>query len=61
MFIAGDDKAAKEKVGEIATAFGWEPLDSGGVMAARMLEAMAVVWINYRMSTGSSHHAFKML
>ena len=61
MFIAGDDKEAKTMVKEIVTAFGWEPLDAGSLIAARSLEPMALVWIHQSMATGSPHHAFKML
>jgi predicted dinucleotide-binding enzyme len=60
MFIAGDDAEAKKQVGEIATAFGWEPLDAGVLVCSRELEAMAVVWIRYSMAHGRGH-AFKML
>jgi predicted dinucleotide-binding enzyme len=61
MFIAGNDNDAKDKVREIVEMFGWEALDSGSLLAARSLEPMALVWINYSMATGSPHHAFKML
>jgi predicted dinucleotide-binding enzyme len=61
MFIAGDDSEAKKIVQDIVTAFGWEPLDCGGLLAARSLEPMATVWINHAMSSGSPHHAYKML
>jgi predicted dinucleotide-binding enzyme len=61
MFIAGEDDDAKQQVGDIVTAFGWEPLDTGGIIMARCLEPMALVWINNSMKSGSPHHAFKML
>jgi NADPH-dependent F420 reductase len=61
MFIAGDDDAAKKAVKEIVSAFGWEALDCGPLRAARSLEPMAPLWVNYAMSSGSPHHAFKML
>ncbi|MDB5175242.1 MAG: oxidoreductase, coenzyme F420-dependent [Candidatus Saccharibacteria bacterium] len=60
MFIAGDDAEAKQSVSVIVTLFGWEPLDSGGLIQSRSLEAMALVWINNSIATGP-HHAFKML
>lgn len=61
MFLCGNDAAAKEQVGSLAQSFGWEVLDAGGIEAARQLEAMAVIWINYMMRVGDPHHAFKML
>jgi predicted dinucleotide-binding enzyme len=61
MFIAGNDTAAKASVQEIANMFGWETLDAGNLIAARSLEPMATVWVNHSMTTGSPHHAFKML
>lgn len=61
MFIAGDDAAAKHQVSEIVKAFGWEVLDTGGIIAARELEPMALVWIKQAMSAGGPNHAYKML
>jgi predicted dinucleotide-binding enzyme len=60
MFIAGDDPDAKKQVADIAKAFGWEPLDTGGLASARELEAMALVWIRNSAATHEPH-AFKML
>jgi hypothetical protein len=61
MFIAGDDKPAKEKVGEIVAAFGWNVVDLGGIDAARYLEPLAMVWIAYGFLTHTWNHAFKLL
>jgi predicted dinucleotide-binding enzyme len=61
MFIAGDDKSAKQTVAEIVTNFGWEPLDCGGLITSRSIEPMAPIWVNNSIVTGSPHHAFKML
>jgi len=61
MFLCGNDASAKQQVSELVQSFGWEPLDMGDIKAARLLEPMAVVWINYVMQAGDSHHAFKML
>lgn len=60
MFLAGNDAAAKQQVSDLVQAFGWEPLDAGALTAARDLEHMAMVWINYAMAHGPNH-AFKML
>src|SRR5206468_597785 len=37
MFLAGNDDAAKRQAVAIIESFGWEPLDSGGLIAAREL------------------------
>jgi len=61
MFLAGDHEKGKKRVAELVTAFGWEPLDAGGIEASRELESMAVLWVNHLMRTEDPHHAFKML
>jgi predicted dinucleotide-binding enzyme len=61
MFIAGNEKEAKNQVQEIVEMFGWEALDAGGIIACRSLEPMAPIWVNYVMGSGNPHHAFKML
>jgi len=61
MFIAGDDQEAKQQVIDtLVTPFGWDVLDSGPLVAARELEAMALVWIRNSAVNGVEH-AFKML
>jgi predicted dinucleotide-binding enzyme len=60
MFVAGDDAEAKQQVSAIITLFGWNPLDAGGLITSRELEAMALVWIRNSMVNGR-HHALKML
>jgi predicted dinucleotide-binding enzyme len=44
-FYAGDDEAAKSTVAELLAAIGLRPLDAGELLAARVLERMAVVHI----------------
>lgn len=62
MFVAGNDEAAKKRAVELIRAFGWEDVvDLGGIEAARMLEAMALVWIVHGFRTGKWTHALKML
>jgi 8-hydroxy-5-deazaflavin:NADPH oxidoreductase len=61
MFIAGNDDAAKAKVGKIVESFGWESVDVGDIESARDLEAMCVAWLAYGRKTGTWHHAFKLL
>jgi predicted dinucleotide-binding enzyme len=61
MFIAGNDDAAKNKVAQIAESFGWEVIDAGPIEASRHLEALAMIWIDYFIRTGTWQHAFKLL
>ena len=61
MLLCGKNDEAKQQVGELVKAFGWEPLDAGGIEAARDLESMAVIWVNYAMRTGERNHAFRMM
>lgn len=62
MFICGDDEGAKKTVTELCTELGWAgAIDIGGIVAARYLEPMAMVWISYYFKTGSGNHALAML
>jgi predicted dinucleotide-binding enzyme len=62
MWIAGNDDAAKKKVGEILRDFGWlDPIDAGGIEGARLLEPMCILWVLYGARTNTWNHAFKML
>jgi NADPH-dependent F420 reductase len=49
-FVAGDDTAAKSRVIELLTAIGYQPVDVGGLAAARALEHMAFVNISLNAS-----------
>jgi predicted dinucleotide-binding enzyme len=62
MWIAGNDEAAKKTVGQILRDFGWpDPIDTGGIEGARLLEPMCLLWVLYGARTGSWNHAFKLL
>jgi predicted dinucleotide-binding enzyme len=45
MFIAGNDKGAKQSVTALLGQFGWEAADLGGIEASRLLEPLAMVWL----------------
>jgi predicted dinucleotide-binding enzyme len=45
MFIAGDDAEAKEKVSRLASDIGFQPLDTGNLKIARLLEPTGMLWI----------------
>jgi 8-hydroxy-5-deazaflavin:NADPH oxidoreductase len=61
MFIAGNDGAAKRDVTKIVESFGWESADLGGIESSRYLEPICMAWVIYGASTGTWHHAFKLL
>ena len=54
MFYAGDDVAAKETAAALSRDVGFEPVDAGGLTAARLLEPLALLWISlaYRQRMG---------
>jgi hypothetical protein len=62
MFICGDDEGAKKTVTTLCTELGWPgTIDIGGIIGARYLEPMAMVWISYFFKTGKGDHALAML
>ncbi|HXW52229.1 MAG TPA: NADPH-dependent F420 reductase [Candidatus Acidoferrales bacterium] len=62
MFIAGNDAGAKATVAGFLKEFGWPPaIDMGGIEGARLLEPLAMLWIQYGKRTGTWDHAFKLL
>jgi len=52
MFLAGDDEAAKSTVAQLVGELGFEPLDSGALKQSRLLEPLAMVWINQSLFRG---------
>jgi 8-hydroxy-5-deazaflavin:NADPH oxidoreductase len=61
MFIAGDDPAAKAQVSDVVRQFGWEPFDCGGLVAARALEPLCILWCIPGFQHNEWTHAFKLL
>lgn len=62
LFICGDDAEAKATVTELAEALGFEVADVGGLDAARLIEPMALVWINLAIKQGLGRNiAFKLV
>lgn len=62
MFICGDDAEAKATVTELAEALGFDVADVGGLETARLLEPMALVWINLAIKQGLGRNiAFKLV
>ena len=54
MFVAGDDAARKPLVMQLVSELGFEAIDAGPLIAARLLEPMAVLWINLAYRPGGS-------
>jgi NADPH-dependent F420 reductase len=52
MPYAGDDDAAKDVVRGLVEDAGFEPVDAGGLDAARLLEPMALLWIRLAYAQG---------
>lgn len=61
MFFCGDDAGAKAQVAAVIRAFGWEPLDCGGIAAARALEPLCILWCIRGFRENEWRHAFKLL
>ena len=62
MFIAGNDAGAKKEVTTFLEGFGWPVIDLGGIQEARLIEAIAMVWVKYYFSVrNEGRHAFKLI
>lgn len=62
MFICGDDANAKAMVTELAESLGFDVADVGSLETARLIEPLALVWINLAMKQGFGRNiAFKLV
>jgi len=62
MFVAGDDAARKPAVMSLVSDLGFESVDAGPLAAARLLEPLAMLWIELVMKRGQSREfAFAMV
>ena len=61
LFLAGDDEGAKAEVATLAADLGWGVHDCGGLVAARLTEPLAMLWIEHAIRSGSRRHAFRLL
>lgn len=52
MFMAGNDEPAKRAVARVLTDLGFEALDAGDITKSRLLEPLAMVWINQSLFRG---------
>ena len=62
LWICGNDEKAKKKVDEIAKQLGWKSvIDLGDLSKSFLLEAFALLWIEYGFKNNNWNHAFKLL
>ncbi|ABF39130.1 NADP oxidoreductase, coenzyme F420-dependent [Candidatus Koribacter versatilis Ellin345] len=61
MFYCGDDDAAKKQVAKLIQELGWEPFDCGGIIAARAIEPLCMLWCIPGFTRNQWTHAFKLL
>jgi predicted dinucleotide-binding enzyme len=61
MFLCGDNGAAKAQVAAIVEQFGWEPYDCGGIISARAIEPLCILWCLPGFLRNEWRHAFKLL
>ena len=62
MFICGDDPEAKKIVGGLAKELGFDVVDAGGLVMARYLEPLAMLWVRLAYVEGLGPNiAFKLL
>lgn len=56
MLYCGNDKVAKESIGQLIEQLGWQALDVGGLNQALHLEHMTLMWIKLVRLQGRSPH-----
>lgn len=62
MFVCGDDASAKSTVAKLAADLGFDVVDAGPLTAARLLEPLALLWIQLAFQQGMGpNHAFRLL
>jgi predicted dinucleotide-binding enzyme len=61
MFICGNDEGAKRTVTGLCEELGWPTIDMGGIEGSRLLEPLALMWIQLYFRTGNGNHAFSLL
>jgi hypothetical protein len=61
-YFCGDDAEAKAQVRPLIEDAGFEPVDVGPLKSARMLEALAMLWMDLKINQGfPGDFGFKLL
>ncbi|NDJ76744.1 MAG: NADPH-dependent F420 reductase [Chloroflexi bacterium] len=60
-FYCGDDADAKAKVAQLSAEIGFEPIDTGPLSSARLLEPLAMVWMQIARLGGNPNFALALL
>jgi 8-hydroxy-5-deazaflavin:NADPH oxidoreductase len=55
MFVAGDDATRKPEVMRLVSDLGFEAIDAGLLQTARLLEPLAMLWIELALKRGQGH------
>jgi len=62
MLLCGDDAEARKTAAALAADLGFDPVDAGGLEAARLLEPLALLWIRLAMRQGLGRDiAFRLM
>jgi 8-hydroxy-5-deazaflavin:NADPH oxidoreductase len=63
MFIAGNDADAKKTVAAWLEGVGWGIVDLGDITQSRLIEPLAMIWIQYGFNSGwkIANHGFKLI
>jgi predicted dinucleotide-binding enzyme len=62
MFVCGDDASAKATVSDLVRALGFDVVDAGPLVNARLLEPLAMLWITLAYGLGQGPNiAFRLL
>ena len=62
MFLCGNNPSAKKQVSELLGDLGWKDVaDIGDIEKARLLEPLALLWVEYGASHDTWDHAFAIL
>jgi 8-hydroxy-5-deazaflavin:NADPH oxidoreductase len=61
MFLAGDDTDANKVAAKLVSELGFEVLDAGPLQAARLLEPLAMTWINQLLRGSGRDWAFAVV
>jgi predicted dinucleotide-binding enzyme len=61
LYYCGDDAAAKKVAHDLAAQIGFDPLDAGPLVKARVLEQSALLWIGLAIGGLGLDFAFKLM